>query len=110
MTIRSLVLAFVLAAGLTSLVAMSAAQDGPPSTTEIEQLKLENATLRAQLGDAQDNLGRCQGQLGNLIGTMNKQQAEERIKTTIEKMEAARPGWAYDVRTGQWSQKPKPKP
>lgn len=108
MNARALVcIGLIVLGGLSALVAQTPATDKPPVSaqklSDLEQLKLDNISLKSQLVDIlkqnsalQAQSGKCQEQLGPLqskeYGSAVKQELDT-LKTDVEK---AHPGFEWD--------------
>lgn len=84
--------------------------------SEIEQLRLDNLSLKQQLGRAiaerhaaETRVGQCYAELGPLAARANDEnfaRAVDRVKAEIEK---AHPGYVFDVATATLKKKPEEK-
>lgn len=105
---------------LVSLSGVAFAQNASPQApapavaplTEVEQLKLERAALIGQLAAAAKEVAQWRQLFANAsqaLGGFESKAAEDQAKqagaAVIQELEAARPGFSFDVQTGTFKPK-----
>ena len=98
---RLLLIVALLAAGVSGVEAAD-----PPALTEIEKLKVENLTLKAQLARAIADADACRGELGPTRTKLNQLVVQAEVDRLASEIDAAHPGFRVNRQT--WTLEPAP--
>lgn len=85
-------------------------QEKPPELNDIEKARIEIINLKSVLADAQYKIIQLTAELGEHQKIANKEYLEKEIQSLKQAIESTRPGFEFDLATGQFSPKKEPEP
>lgn len=96
----------VLTIALVVSVLFTVAIAQSPALTEVENLRIENLQLKAQITRTISEADACRAELAPLRARNNGDALQTELETLKTDIERAHPGFAFNIKTGKLDAKP----